>query len=46
MGARDLKGMGAVMGVLSKKLSGKASGGDMSRIVKEELAKGQNPPRQ
>jgi len=46
VGARDLKGMGAVMGVLSKKLSGKASGGDMSRIVKEELAKGQDRPRQ
>jgi hypothetical protein len=37
--AQDLKGMGKVMGVLSKRLSGKASGGDVSRIVKEELGK-------
>ena len=46
VGAHDMKGMGAVMGVLSKKLAGKASGGDMSRIVKEELAKEQGPPHQ
>ena len=38
-GATDLKGLGKVMGILSKKLSGKAAGGDMSRIVKEELDK-------
>jgi uncharacterized protein YqeY len=38
-GVTDLKGLGKVMGILSKKLSGKASGGDMSRIVKEELEK-------
>ncbi len=37
--AHDMKGMGKVMGVLSKRLSGKASGGDVSRIVKEELGK-------
>ena len=37
--AHDLKGMGKVMGVLSKRLSGKASGGEVSRIVKEELGK-------
>jgi uncharacterized protein YqeY len=34
-----MKGLGKVMGILSKKLSGKASGGDMSRIVREELEK-------
>jgi len=39
VGAQDLKGMGKVMGELSKRLSGKASGGEMSRIVKEELGK-------
>ena len=39
VGAHDLKGMGKVMGILSKKLSGKASGSEMSRIVKEELEK-------
>ena len=43
VGAHDLKGLGKVMGVLSKKLSGRASGGDLSRIVKEELEKLQNP---
>ncbi len=37
--AHDLKGMGKVMGVLSKRLSGKAAGGEVSRIVKEELEK-------
>ncbi len=37
--AHDLKGLGKVMGVLSKRLSGKASGGEVSRIVKEELGK-------
>jgi len=39
VGAHDLKGMGKVMGDLSKKLLGKASGSEMSRIVKEELEK-------
>ena len=39
VGAHDLKGLGKVMGILSKTLSGKASGGEMSRIVKEELEK-------
>ncbi len=39
VGARDLKGLGKVMGILSKQLSGKASGAAMSRIVKEELSK-------
>jgi hypothetical protein len=38
-GVTDIKGLGKVMGILSKKLSGKASGGDMSRIVREELEK-------
>jgi len=38
-GVSDLKGLGKVMGILSKQLSGRASGGDMSRIVKEELEK-------
>jgi hypothetical protein len=39
VGAHDLKGMGKVMGALSKKLLGKASGSEMSRIAKEELEK-------
>lgn len=39
VGARDLKGLGKVMGILSKTLSGRASGGETSRIVKEELEK-------
>ena len=38
-GAQDLKGLGKVMGVLSKQLSGKASGAEISRIVKDELEK-------
>ena len=38
-GVSDLKGLGKVMGILSKQLSGRASGGEMSRIVKEELEK-------
>jgi len=37
VGAHDLKGLGKVMGILTKRLSGRASGGEMSRIVKEEL---------
>ena len=39
VGAQDLKGLGKVMGVLSKQLSGKASGAEISKIVKEELRK-------
>jgi uncharacterized protein YqeY len=39
VGAQDLKGLGKVMGILSKQLSGKASGAEISRIVKEELEK-------
>ena len=40
----SMKGMGKVMGVLSKKLAGKAAGSEMSRIVKEELGKMQQAP--
>jgi uncharacterized protein YqeY len=43
VGAQDLKGLGKVMGVLSKQLSGKASGAEISRIVKEELGKSSKP---
>ena len=39
VGVHDLKGFGKVMGVLSKQLSGKASGAEISRIVKDELEK-------
>ena len=39
VGARDLKELGKVMGILTKRLSGRASGGEMSRIVKEEIGK-------
>ena len=39
VGVQDLKGLGKVMSILSKKLSGKASGREMSRIVKEEIEK-------
>ena len=39
VGVRDLKGLGKIMSILSKKLSGKASGKEMSRIVKEEIEK-------
>ena len=39
VGAQDLKGLGKVMGVLTKQLSGKASGVEISRIVKDELEK-------
>ena len=39
VGAHDLKGLGRVMGVLSKQLAGKASGAEISRIVKDELEK-------
>ncbi len=36
---KDPKEMGKVMGSLSKQLSGRADGGTISRIVKEELQK-------
>ena len=39
VGANDMKGLGKVMGVLSKQLSGKASGAEISRVVKDELGK-------
>lgn len=39
VGAKDMKSMGAVMGVLTKKLAGKAPGAVISKIVKEELTK-------
>lgn len=38
-GAADMKAMGKVMGILTKKLAGKAQGGAISKVVKEELAK-------
>ena len=39
LGVKSPKEMGKVMGSLSKQLSGKAEGGTISRIVKEELQK-------
>jgi uncharacterized protein YqeY len=39
LGVSDVKGLGKVMSILSKKLSGKAEGAVISRIVKEELKK-------
>lgn len=38
-GVRSVKELGKVMGVLSKKLAGKAQGSAISSIVKEELQK-------
>ena len=38
LGAKDLKSMGQVMGILTKKLSGRVSGSILSKIVKEELS--------
>jgi hypothetical protein len=38
-GAADVKAMGKVMGVLTKKLAGRAQGSSISKIVKEELSK-------
>lgn len=38
VGAEDMKSLGKVMGILSKKLAGKASGGVISKIVKNLLA--------
>ena len=38
VGAKGIKEMGKVMGVLSKKLAGKAPGNLMSKVVKEELS--------
>lgn len=39
LNARSVKEVGKVMGVLSKKLSGKAQGSTISTIVREELQK-------
>lgn len=39
VGATSMADMGKVMGVMMSKLKGKAEGGDVSRIVKEELSK-------
>ena len=39
LGVGSVKEIGKVMGVLSKKLAGKAQGSAISRIVKEELQK-------
>ncbi len=39
LGVRSVKELGKVMGVLSKKLAGKAQGSAISSIVKEELQK-------
>ena len=38
-GAKEIKEMGKVLGVLMLKLKGKADGQTVSRIVKEELEK-------
>jgi hypothetical protein len=38
VGAKDMKSMGQVMGILTKKLTGRASGSVLSKIVKEELS--------
>jgi uncharacterized protein len=40
LGAQGPREMGKVMGVLTKKLSGRADGATISRIVQEELRKG------
>ena len=37
-GAEDMKAMGKVMGVLAKKLAGRAQGSVISKVVKEELS--------
>ena len=37
-GAKGMKSMGQVMGILTKKLTGRASGSILSKIVKEELS--------
>ncbi len=39
VGAADMKAMGKVMGILTKKLTGKAQGAVISKVVKEELSK-------
>jgi len=39
VGAEDMKSMGKVMKILSKKLAGKAPGGVVSKIVKDLLGK-------
>jgi uncharacterized protein len=38
VGAKDMKSMGQVMGILTKKLTGRVSGSILSKIVKEELS--------
>ena len=43
VGAQDMKAMGKVMGILTKKLAGKAQGGVINKVVKEELAKKVGP---
>jgi len=37
LGVTDMKGMGRIMGTATKELTGKAQGGDISRIVKQLL---------
>ena len=37
LGASEIKDMGRVMGVASKKLSGKADNGRIAKIIKEKL---------
>jgi len=39
IGAENMKAMGKVMRILTKKLAGRAQGGVISKIVKEELSK-------
>jgi hypothetical protein len=39
MGAADMKSLGKVMGILTKKLAGVAQGSVISKVVKEELSK-------
>ena len=38
VGAKDMKAMDQVMGLLTKKLTGRASGSILSKIVKQELS--------
>ncbi|MBW1679597.1 MAG: GatB/YqeY domain-containing protein [Deltaproteobacteria bacterium] len=38
LGVEDMKSMGKVMGILTKKMAGRAQGGVISKIVKEELS--------
>jgi len=39
VGAKDIKEMGKVLGILMPKIKGKADGQTVSKIVKEELSK-------